>query len=264
MPFLTRDFAVFLGLVAFLVSGITATVARDMVGGGQAAALGVFSQTEESTYAAVAVATEEVSRESRVREVSKKVREFLAEFQEEPSETVDVVESAPKEEVITEEGAVLICQEYAKSNPSWQPKGLKFEVVEGALLVYRERPASVLPSDTLASTTLATSTPAFEREVVMQLPHRFFRNPKNTCISTDVIGLAVDGSLIRNSDYTAYRVFGSETLVGYALDGFAIYGTATFETDACGGSDVSGEYRYYLNDTREGVIGCFGATPVTL
>jgi hypothetical protein len=130
-------------------------------------------------------------------------------------------------------------------------------------LVYREH--EVLPEPVVdgASTTL-TLVPTTEREVVLQLPHRLFATGANACLSTDIVGIALDGSLIRNSDYTAYRVFGSETLIGYALDGYAIYGTGTFATDACGGSDVGGEYSYYLSPDREGVIGCFNATPVSL
>jgi hypothetical protein len=59
--------------------------------------------------------------------------------------------------------------------------------------------------------------------VVLQLPLPFGPQGK-TCLSYDVVGVALDGSLIRNNEHSLYQVFGSETLIGYALDGFPIYG----------------------------------------
>lgn len=269
MPFLTRDFAIFLGLVAFLLAGITATGTSDMYWGGQGAAVAEFADTptEEVTYSAV-LPTEEPgeARADRVRTLSAKVGDFLAVVGEavlpEPEPEPTVVAGAGEEDSAVY-GAVMTCSEYGRSNPIWTPQGLEFEVVEGALLVYREQTVLAEPVVDEASTTISLM-PTTEREVVLQLPHRLFATGANVCLGTDVVGIALDGSLIRNTDYTAYRVFGSETQIGYALDGYAIYGSASFATDTCGGSDVSGEYRYYLSNEREGVLGCFSATPASL
>jgi hypothetical protein len=269
MPFLTRDVAIFLGLVVFLLVGITATATNSLRLPGQSAAVAGFApaeNNEETVY--TAVLPEETAADTRaekVRTLSNKVGDFLAEVGEtvlpEPEPELEETETPPEEEV--ESGTVLTCAEYVRSNPAWSSQGLKFEVVEGALLVYRDREVLAEPAGEGASTTLSL-VPTIEREVVLQLPHRLFATGASACLSTDIVGIALDGSLIRNSDYTAYRVFGSETQIGYALDGYAIYGTATFATDTCGGSDVGGEYGYYLSPEREGVIGCFNATPVSL
>ena len=60
----------------------------------------------------------------------------------------------------------------------------------------------------------------------MQLPVRNIPSGGTTCISTDVIGIATDGSLIRNNEAGVYGIFGANTLVGWALDGFPIYGSS--------------------------------------
>ena len=86
-----------------------------------------------------------------------------------------------------------------------------------------------------------------------------------SCLSSDIVGIALDGSLIRNGEHTLYSIFGAETLVGYALDGFPIYGAIGAPvTDNCGGTAMAGEYRYYLSSERTGVIGCFSGESVTL
>lgn len=264
MPFLTRDFALFLGLVAFLISGITATVARDVSWGVQNAAVVTFADemvVEEAMSAVVSPPAADMRKE-RIVQLTRKVRDFLSTAPSTPEEEVVVTETS-REVLVPVAGTVLTCQEYGQSDPLWVPQGLQFEVVEGALLVFRER-ENLLSPEMVATGTVVSREPLIEREVVLQLPHRLFRASQDTCIATDVVGIALDGSLIRNHEQAAYGVFGSETLIGYALDGFPIYGVADFTTDTCGGSDQEGEYRYYLHKDRPGVLGCFAATPVVL
>jgi hypothetical protein len=79
-----------------------------------------------------------------------------------------------------------------------------------------------------------------------------------------VVGIARDGSLIRNSDAELYAVFGPEVLIGYLLDGFPLYGASNLPTDACGGAEIGGSYRYYLSPKRDWVISCFTAAPGSL
>ena len=86
-----------------------------------------------------------------------------------------------------------------------------------------------------------------------------------SCLPSDVIGIALDGSLIRNNEAALYTVFGGETLIGYALDGFPIYGmTPLLATDRCGGVQIDGNYRYVLQPDRPGLITCFAGAPITL
>ena len=66
---------------------------------------------------------------------------------------------------------------------------------------------------------------------VLQLPSRTMPAASPSCIGSDVIGIANDGSLIRNDELSLYGVFGSETRIGYALDGLPIYGITTMRGD---------------------------------
>lgn len=182
-------------------------------------------------------------RQKRLKELAGKIAQMVIPKIEEPE--VEIVES----EEIENSGAktIKLCSNHRAYGGFWSASGLSFEVVEGARLLLRESVAE-------------TSS-----EVILQLP--LFTSPfgGSTCLSTDVAGIALDGSLIRNSDYKVYSIFGNQTLVGYALDGFPIYGLdKNSATDSCGGTIVDGQYRYYLNANREGVIGCFSGTPVAL
>lgn len=102
-------------------------------------------------------------------------------------------------------------------------------------------------------------------EITRAILPKFPRAGGDTCISSDVIGIALDGSLIRNNEHGVYGVFGEGTLIGYALDGYPIYGqTSSLATDSCGAVSIDGAYRYYLSLERPGVIGCFRGTPVSI
>jgi hypothetical protein len=99
---------------------------------------------------------------------------------------------------------------------------------------------------------------------VLQLPTRTTPSTNPTCLASDVIGIATDGSLIRNNEVGLYGIFGADTLIGYALDGFPIYGAGVGAVDACGGVVVSGVYRYQIQLKNETIINCFAGTPVSL
>ncbi len=143
------------------------------------------------------------------------------------------------------------CPSYRTLTVPWTPQSIIQENREG-VRVYYERG---LP-DSLSSTT-----PELLRAVV---PLRSWPLPNPTCLPTDVIGIAMDGSLIRNDELALYTVFGADTLIGYSLDGFPIYGASTINTDACGGAMVGGTYRYVLDAKRKGLITCFAGAPAVI
>lgn len=257
MPFLTRDFAVFLGIVTFLVAGIFVTVSEDYFGNSQLASVVQFAENEEQ-YGVVEEKPTENNRSATLAALKDKVADYMKSVavskpkvteEPEPSTVVDV------EEVV--DNKVQVCSTYHTYSKPWNPKGLKFEVVEGARLVYREEAG--------VPVMVGTSTvSAPVRDVLVQLPLRSFPNQQAACLPGDVIGIATDGSLIRNNEVGLYSVFGSETLIGYALDGFPIYGAGETKLDKCGGKTVAGEYGYYLDTKREGVINCYFGSPETI
>lgn len=83
---------------------------------------------------------------------------------------------------------------------------------------------------------------------------------------SDIVGVTFYGTWIRNGDVSVYGGnAGSHALVGYALDGFAIYAdVSATDLDQCHGhaSDLSGIYHYHV--TPSGVLGCFSSEPVDI
>ncbi len=259
MPFRTRDFLVFMLTVAFLIVGIASTASMDIKMRSQESAVINSEATEEGeiVYQAVLPESEPDTRQSRLEALREKISNLVLSTPKEPEpeveETRPEVEDSPSLVVNNE---INLCPVYQAIEPNWSSGNLLFEIVEGARIIYR----SVVVDQVVGSTT--TSVPG--REVVLQLPLRTFPLAEITCLGTDVVGVALDGSLIRNDEDSLYKVFGGETLIGYALDGFPIYGQSEIKTDECGGSAVSGEYRYYLSSERSGVLGCYGGIPTSL
>lgn len=264
MPFRTRDFLVFMLTVAFLLIGITSTARMDISKKGQEASVVLFEgENEEVIYQAVLPEPEADTRPSRLAALREKIASLVLSPTEEPAaEVAEDIKPAAEEVGELVSGSVNLCSNYNATTPLWSAKGLLFEIVEGARIVYRVVYSPAVVANEISSSTVFVPP---SREVVLQLPLRTYPLTQKSCLNTDVIGVALDGSLIRNNEYSLYRVFGAETLIGYALDGFSIYGLSKdIKTDECGGSSASGEYRYYLSTEREGVLGCFGGIPTSI
>jgi hypothetical protein len=158
----------------------------------------------------------------------------------------------------------LLCAGYQEVQWAGFP-GAQFKEVEGARLVYRLG-VPVEPINLVSDATSTIPVPPTSTDVVLaQLPLRTSPLSSPTCLPHDVVGIATDGSLIRNNEVALYTVFGGETLIGYALDGFPLYGVDDDAgTDSCGGVMVGGMYRYFLSLEREHILHCFSGTPVSL
>ncbi len=143
--------------------------------------------------------------------------------------------------------AVLTCSGVVPFGGAWDPQ--RIEITDaGAMRLITEVPSS------------PDGTPVTR----ITLP-KYPLAGSDTCLASDVIGIGLDGSLIRNSEYALYGVFGEATHIGYALDGYPIYGqTSNLATDSCGAVSIDGAYRYYLSVERPGVIGCFRGTPAAI
>jgi hypothetical protein len=99
--------------------------------------------------------------------------------------------------------------------------------------------------------------------IYLDLPVKPFRDLSSNCLDSEVIGVALDGNLIKNSDTWKFRNYSSDVLLGYARDGIPIYGQGVDEAllDTCGGYDNGIEYRYYLREKELFVLACFDAKP---
>lgn len=256
--FRTRDFFMFSIVVAFLLLAIITTISINK----ETSWLKITFTDNNVEYKAVVPEGSIMDREEKLTAMREKISEsewsknlasVVSSLEEEKANENEVPEEEEKD---FEAGVINLCSSYSDYSPAWSTTGLKFEVVEGARIVYRDLSVSGMATD--------PSLSDMDREIVMQLPLRSTSANVTNCLSSAVVGLALDGSLIKNSDYTAYKIFSAETLIGYALDGFPIYGLNTLSvTDQCGGTDEDGQYKYYLSNEREGMIGCFSSEPIS-
>ena len=252
MPFRSRDFFLFSLTFAVLVIAIVAaavdgrkTVTMSAVPSQMLAAV-----SGDTDYPVLANTIDiNAEREARLQEMRQQVISRNPVTIKEPTITVEpeliAVDTALKQEP-------ELCPVYATYGKEWSPLGIKNEVVEGARLIYRE--VAHLPSAEVGT----------QKEVLLQLPLRLEPTPSRYCLPQDVIGVALDGSLIRNQETRLYGVFGNDTLVGYALDGFPIYGRGPEAGDGCGGIRATDGYRYQIATGRDHIINCFSGTPISL
>lgn len=249
--FRTRDFVLIFVTVVFLVVAIGVTLVRQYFGGGEGEPVVAFVDTLEQEFTAELVEKAPLSREERVAEMRRKIAEGGELTLSSPEVAAAV---SPEEDVMEEvstvpEPGVQKCPGYSTYRGYWSPQGVHIELAEGARIVYR----------TLEQAPVGTTTAT--KDILVQLP-AYPVYTGSVCLPSDVIGIAQDGSLIRNDEVGLYGVFGEHTLIGYVFDGFPIYGVSSMKTDDCGGAVVAGEYRYYLSDERETILNCFAATPI--
>lgn len=259
--FRTRDFVLLFVTIVFLVMAISASLFKNQIKSDSPDSQIMFVNSSEEEYSAETFLPEGLARETKLAEMKRKIAEsggvsISAPIDEEVEEDMadEVVEEEPK-------GELMNCPSYTVYTGFWSPDGIKFEVAEGARLVYRDIvTTSKPPADT--ATMSSSTSPVINRLVLVELP--VYPAPSRSCIPSDVVGIANDGSLIRNSEAGLYGVFGPQTQIGYALDGYPIYGTSNSVQDECGGENVGGQYGYYLSSERETVLNCFTGKPTSI
>lgn len=257
--FRTRDFILVFTTVVFLLVAISATVWHSLLST-PFEALGIELVAEtQSEHSAVIAESSEMTRGDRLASLKQKIGQggvviSAAAVPEPALEETELVVTAPVE-ILGEQR----CPLYSPYGGQWPSATLVFAVVEGSRIVYTETIPDVVSVDT--SSTSIDVAPTSVRTVYAQLPVRSIPSLSISCVQSDVIGVAQDGSLIRNNEAGLYGVFGSDTLIGYALDGFPIYGSSGAPTDSCGGTVVAGQYRYQLSPDRDVIINCYSAAP---
>ena len=240
-------------VIVFLVTAIGATLLVQYFADAPAVAVPDFAtiaSTSPATYPAVVASIEGLDRVQRVADMRAKIAQQTVLTEELPA---PVDESELEDEEITDsedetpESDLVACANASQYGGFWDARDLSWVESEGARVLVRGDVSS-------------SSIP----ETVLQLPKRFSASSNPSCVGSDVIGVANDGSLIRNDEAPVYRIFNSSTLIGYALDGLPIYGSGGAALDACGGHTIAGQYRYELSADRDTVINCFAATPISL
>lgn len=262
----TRDFVLVLTSVAFLLTAIGVTVSSRARDGGQQNAELKPAAGQSTEYSAVIENSHTFSRAEKLQSMRDKIAasgqlSIIAPGPIEASEELaDTASSTPASELTDE---VQLCPGYAVSNVAWSPIGVQIEEAEGIRLVYRSKESPSTAAEVTTSNNLSANAIS-QREPLAQLPIRNFPAARSSCIQTDIVGIATDGSLIRNNEVSLYGIFSSNTLVGWALDGFPIYGSAASTGDTCGGVTASDGYRYQISSQRDTIINCFSASPIRL
>lgn len=260
--FRTRDFILIFTSVVFLLLAIGSTTLFQHFSGAESESAIKLVNNDDKEYGVVVEATETISREERLLDMKSKI-----------AASGDTSLSAPEPEVLepvedevdSDQAPVAVinlCSDYHSFTKVW-PIAIKFEVAEGARIAFTE---SLVKKEIAPATATASAVVADEvvKDILLQLPIYPVISANSFCIKSDVIGVAQDGSLIRNNEVGLYSVFGDSTLIGYALDGFPIYGVSETVGDTCGGKMANGQYGYYLSKEREVVINCFKGTPTNL
>lgn len=257
--FRTRDFVLIFVTIVFLLVAIGVTVLKQDSNSIATNKSLLLVDNLDKEYSAAVDISSSLSREDRLVAMRKKIADGGEIFISAPEPAVE--EDAEVEEVSVEQEPVAVqqCPGYREFSDLWKVDGILFDVVEGYRILYRE--VESIPVYNASGTSYTGDT---KREVLLQLPVRIAPTSNVSCLSTNVVGVAQDGSLIRNNETGLYGVFGSNTLVGYALDGFPIFGVSNRPSDKCGGHMENGQYGYYLSDERDVILNCFSATPTSI
>lgn len=258
-----RDFILLMAAIGTLTLAIAGVLYFDVSSPfAQSASVFVATDDGEET-SAVIIGETAPDRESRLEALRKKIAkadggELAAAtplIEDTPTETPPPSEAEPTPVEEPNDAGERRCDNYHQGGFGWNANGLLIDEVEGGRLIYREAIGEPLASST---------EPTVTRDVVLELPVRSVPYGNPQCIASDVIGIATDGSLIRNNEIGVYQVFSADSLVGYALDGFPIYGRGSAATDECGGRISGGQYRYELSSNRDVMISCYAGTPVAI
>lgn len=257
--FRTRDFILLFVTIVFLVVAISAAVIDKKPQSSTTSGV-KFVDSGERVYTASTYKPESLSRADKLSEMKQKIAEsgeIIAPATDKSDEEVEVVEMENSDVVST---ALKKCENYHEFLGEWSPQGVKFEIVEGARVIYRESP---MAKESIG-TTSSSSLPKINRDTLLELPIYPILGLNSSCLSSDVIGVAQDGSLIRNNESGLYGIFGENTLIGYALDGHSIYGKTESIVDECGGIDLSNGYAYYISSGSENILNCYKANPSSI
>jgi hypothetical protein len=254
-----RNFFLLLLLVAFLVGGIVLTVWRTW---GLSPVLrysdNMFNQSTATMTAEVMPTKDD--KQGRLESLRLKI-EALGSTVSLPPE--DIIASAVSDATTTATSSTdkpdvpaLHCSNYHAVNPP---------VLTGLLQYQEEGGQRLFSSQSLATVEASTTVDTTSVETVFTLPIRTSPLPVKNCLTVDIVAVTVRGTPIRNTDVSKYRSSGEASLLGYTIDGFALYGqTSNLETDECGGISVGGVYRYYLSAERNVILNCFAGIPVAL
>lgn len=260
--FRTREWVMFVAGCVFVLGAIMVTLWSDVSLSTAPVRSAVSFVTEraipEQQTAVVAAAPERGSA------VFERMREKVAQYRATHNTDTDqftVATTVPQDDVSddaetslpTETLSAQYCDPENTAYVQPWPRNVVVEEREGVRVVY------------VAGGGVATGTVGLPDDLLLRLPAPGRPGIEQRCLPGEVVGVAQDGSLIRNDEVGLYQIFSADTVVGYALDGFPIYGkNDSIIADACGGGMGPEGYGYVLQSERDTVLQCFRGRPAQL
>ena len=254
----TRDLILFILVLFFLGMAIAATVVRDTAA--PVIHTVVFDDTDVSLGLEATDSKIGIDRQSVIDRLRAKLENSNERI--EPSASVE----APLEEdiVIENGGGIQRClypDDALSMVPRWPLADVVIKVQEGARVVFATETVVVpsvlsgISTTTVSEEVVTTVTP------LLQLPVAPLKLTESVCVPSEVVGVTNGGILMFNGDVNSYRKIPENALIGYARDGFPIYGVYGGVVDQCGGYDHPQGYRYTISTERDYIVGCYVGTP---
>lgn len=258
----TRDFLLFILTLVFLGVAIANTVTKDIQGTYSGEEV-VFNDTELDLEARSE--SSDIDRQSIIDRLRSKLLSSKERIEVSPSVESVAVTASPSTTTSNASMHVQKCaypDDFITKVPSWPFSKVQVKIENGKRIFYttvtQETPVSA--SSTASSTVIKKVTTT---ESLLELPLLPTKQQQGQCVPSEVIGVTPNGLLIFNSSVATYAGVGVDTLIGYARDGFPIYGVYAGEVDQCGGYDHPSGYRYTVSTERAYIVGCYVSTPQT-
>ncbi len=264
----SRDLVVFVCIVCFLVLGIGLTlVFKDRVE--QLTSLTSFSNSSTSPLTFTAgVDSTSIDREGTIA----RLRTLLAQTNtiSMPSPSVEGTKDAASASTTagTEQGittpTVMRCgavDEGQRIAQNWPLQDTSVTVQNSTRVVVHTVLVESIDTSTASSTEAQPASHSVST-TLLRMPEYPPVLAKPSCVNSEVIGVTQSGFLIFNKDAVSYKGRGQDDLLGYARDGFPIYGTYDGKVDSCGGYSKNGTYRYSIAKERNFVLGCYVGLPL--
>lgn len=260
----TRDFFLFIVIVLFLLIGVATTVMYENQEYVPPQELALLDGKEGAE--GYAEFSNELDRAANIERLRQKIEQSETIIELQPSVSGEGDESdegsAADSDASTE--ALVRCSapdDALSIVPKWPVNEVTFGTNGLMREAFTETEVVVTTLEQNGSTSVPTETTQEQKTVLLSLPLVPAKSATSHCVPSEVVGISPRGLLIFNGDVRPYRSLSSDTLVGYARDGFPIYGAYDGEVDACGGYEHPSGYRYTLSQERDYILGCFAGTP---
>lgn len=261
----TRDLFVFVFILLFLSLCIAVTILLDVRAlSHKGASLLLDTNFSSTTFSASATVTK-INREGNITRLRKAILESDSVIIPNPSVT-QVEETAVETSTSTDTALVTTIQKCVTPDDAisytrtWPLNNVFVVVKDGYRSVVEISKTS--PSSSVVSTTTSSTT---QQSVTIKTHLKLQENPvqsgNSSCVPSDVIGITLQGSLMFNADAHLYMSKTGDEKIGYARDGFPIYGVYEGVVDSCGGYMHNEGYRYTLSKDRTYVLGCYVGVP---